>query len=84
MAASQQSVFVYGTLMYKPVLETLLKRVPPHCKAEAKGFRRYAITTQVFPGTIEATDDCSVRDDFPTSQRSLAPEFSLPGLFYAI
>lgn len=59
--ATKQCAFVYGTLMYKPVLETLLHRVPPTCKAEVKGFRRYAITTQVFPGTIESTADSTVR-----------------------
>lgn len=58
---SQQNVFVYGTLMYPQVLESIINRVPRHSKAVVQGYRRYAIQGQVFPGVIPSSQDSSVQ-----------------------
>ena len=55
-----ENVFVYGTLMYAPVLHALLQRIPSQSKAVIKGFKRYNIRGQVFPGVIQSTPDSQV------------------------
>lgn len=67
-----ENVFVYGTLMYPQVLQTLLNRVPRNEKAVINGYRRFAINGQVFPGTIPSTPDCSVR---PTEEAQQSSNF---------
>jgi hypothetical protein len=75
---SQNVVFVYGTLMYPPVLQVLLHRVPVSVKAKIAGFKRYAISGQVFPATIESNDDSSV------SGPEMMWRFALPGTVESI
>lgn len=55
-----QSCFVYGTLMYPEVLQALLDRQPRQSAALIRGFKRYCIQGQVFPGTIASTPDSQV------------------------
>jgi hypothetical protein len=44
------STFVYGTLLFSEVLNNLIGRVPRSAQATLKGYQRYAIKGQVFPG----------------------------------
>ncbi|PSC72734.1 AIG2 [Micractinium conductrix] len=53
--------FVYGTLMYPEVLSALISRVPRSEPALIRGYQRYAIRGQVFPGTVVSTADASVQ-----------------------
>ena len=45
-------IFVYGTLMYPPVLNLLLKRVPMLTPATVKGFRRCRVLNQPYPAVV--------------------------------
>lgn len=45
-------IFVYGTLMYPPVLNLLLKRVPTLTPATVKGFRRCRVLNQPYPAVV--------------------------------
>lgn len=51
-----QACFVYGTLMFDEVLQALINRSPRKSSAVIRGYRRYCIRDQVFPGTVAATD----------------------------
>lgn len=54
---SNTSCFVYGTLMSKPVLETLIGRVPKMIEpAYLPGHLRYPVRKLVFPGVIPAVE----------------------------
>ncbi|GAX19648.1 hypothetical protein FisN_19Hu230 [Fistulifera solaris] len=48
----RNSLFVYGTLMAPPVIQTLLGRVPPHGTALLPHYRRHPVRNQVYPGMI--------------------------------
>jgi len=52
VASSTTPVFVYGTLMYPPVLNLLLKRVPTLTPATVKGFRRCRVLNQPYPAVV--------------------------------
>lgn len=55
-------LFVYGSLMAPPVMETLIGRVPPSIPARLHGYQRHPVKQHVFPGLIPCQDNVSVVD----------------------
>ncbi|WP_218019435.1 gamma-glutamylcyclotransferase family protein [Nocardia arthritidis] len=49
------ALFVYGTLQFPEVLETLLGRVPPSEPAELAGWRAAALPGRIYPGLVAAS-----------------------------
>jgi gamma-glutamylcyclotransferase (GGCT)/AIG2-like uncharacterized protein YtfP len=49
---SPGSLFVYGSLMFPEVLETLLDRIPPLVPAKAFGWQTIKLSEVVYPGLI--------------------------------
>ena len=47
------SIFVYGTLMCKDIYQSVSRTAPKAQKATLKGFRRFAIKDEYYPGVIE-------------------------------
>ncbi len=82
-------VFVYGTLLFPEVLNAVTGRIFPAQPAILKGYRRYKVKGQVFPGICVqpaaavdglvywGVDDCSMQrlDDFESDfyQRQRLP-----------
>ncbi|WP_199546902.1 gamma-glutamylcyclotransferase family protein [Streptomyces sp. N35] len=48
------TLFVYGTLLFDPVLEALLGRIPQRLPAAAPGWRVAAMEGRVYPGLVAA------------------------------
>ena len=53
---SDRPLFVYGTLLYGPVLDRVLGRRPEMCWAAAPGFSARRMPGVVWPGMIEHKD----------------------------
>jgi gamma-glutamylcyclotransferase (GGCT)/AIG2-like uncharacterized protein YtfP len=51
------NVFVYGSLMFEPVLHALIGRTPRQQHAALPGYRRLGIRDQVFPGIMPSIDE---------------------------
>ena len=47
------SIFVYGTLMCKDIFQSVSRTLPRAQKATLKGYRRFAIKNEYYPGVIE-------------------------------
>lgn len=43
-------LFAYGTLMFAPVIKSVIGRVPEYCPAAIKGYRRLEVVGELFPG----------------------------------
>lgn len=50
--ATTHGAFVYGTLMYRPILLKLLSRIPENSNAYIKGYRRRALKGYVYPAIV--------------------------------
>ena len=46
-------LFAYGSLMFAPVIEFVIGRVPECCPAIIEGYRRLEVVGEVFPGIIK-------------------------------
>jgi gamma-glutamylcyclotransferase (GGCT)/AIG2-like uncharacterized protein YtfP len=46
-------LFAYGTLMFEPVIKSVIGRVPEYCPAAIKGYRRLEVTGELYPGIIK-------------------------------
>jgi gamma-glutamylcyclotransferase (GGCT)/AIG2-like uncharacterized protein YtfP len=53
---AERPLFVYGTLLYGPVLDRVLGRRPEMCWAAAPGFAARKMPGVVWPGMIELKD----------------------------
>ena len=47
-------LFAYGTLMFAPVIRSVIGRVPEGCPGAITGYRRLEVLGQSFPGLIRA------------------------------
>ncbi|MFG3615093.1 gamma-glutamylcyclotransferase family protein [Nocardia sp. NPDC047654] len=54
LSGRDEALFVYGTLQFPEVLETLLGRVPPSEPAELTGWRAAALPRRIYPGLVGA------------------------------
>jgi gamma-glutamylcyclotransferase (GGCT)/AIG2-like uncharacterized protein YtfP len=45
-------LFAYGTLMFAPVIRSVIGRVPECCPAAISGFRRLEVVGELFPGLV--------------------------------
>ena len=45
-------LFAYGTLMFAPVIRSIIGRVPECCPAAISGYRRLAVLGELFPGLV--------------------------------
>eukprot|EP01024_Parvocaulis_polyphysoides_P027178 TRINITY_DN24698_c0_g1_i1.p3 TRINITY_DN24698_c0_g1~~TRINITY_DN24698_c0_g1_i1.p3 ORF type:complete len:151 (+),score=20.63 TRINITY_DN24698_c0_g1_i1:35-487(+) len=55
--AGCDKVFIYGTLMADEVTNLILQRLPHWKNASLKGYRRYGVKQQVYPGIIPSTQN---------------------------
>ena len=53
-------LFAYGTLMFAPVIRSVIGRVPECCPAAINGYRRLEVVGELFPGLIRASGDAKV------------------------
>ena len=53
-------LFAYGTLMFAPVIRSVIGRVPECCSAAINGYRRLEVVGELFPGLIRASGDAKV------------------------
>jgi hypothetical protein len=53
-------LFAYGTLMFPPIIESVIGRVPHSRPAGIKGYMRLVVTGELFPGLVanEGTQGC--------------------------
>jgi gamma-glutamylcyclotransferase (GGCT)/AIG2-like uncharacterized protein YtfP len=45
-------LFAYGTLMFAPVIRSVIGRVPECCPAVINGYRRLEVVGELFPGLV--------------------------------
>jgi gamma-glutamylcyclotransferase (GGCT)/AIG2-like uncharacterized protein YtfP len=45
-------LFAYGTLMFAPVIRSVIGRVPECCPAAVDGYRRLQVVGELFPGLV--------------------------------
>jgi gamma-glutamylcyclotransferase (GGCT)/AIG2-like uncharacterized protein YtfP len=53
-------LFAYGTLMFAPVIRSVIGRVPECCPAAISGYRRLEVLGEWFPGLVRANGDGKV------------------------
>ena len=53
-------LFAYGTLMFAPVIKSVIGRVPECCPAAINGYRRLEVVGELFPGLMRASSDAKV------------------------
>jgi len=73
-----QSLFVYGTLRFAPIVEALLGWVPPMSPATVHGWRAAALPGRVYPGLVPApgrTCDAVVLSGLRWSDRKVLDVF---------
>jgi gamma-glutamylcyclotransferase (GGCT)/AIG2-like uncharacterized protein YtfP len=46
-------LFAYGTLMFAPVIRSVIGRVPECCPAAINGYRRLEVIGELFPGLVK-------------------------------
>lgn len=57
---ADSTAFVYGTLLYPENLRVLLGRVPAIVPAEVRGFARFSIVDEQYPGVVRASPESVV------------------------
>lgn len=53
-------LFAYGTLMFAPVIRSVIGRVPECCPAAINGYRRLQVLGELFPGLVRASGNAKV------------------------
>jgi gamma-glutamylcyclotransferase (GGCT)/AIG2-like uncharacterized protein YtfP len=53
-------LFAYGTLMFAPVIRSVIGRVPECCPAAITGYRRLEVVGEIFPGLVRESGDRQV------------------------
>lgn len=77
MAPDPPPLFVYGTLLFPPVLEALVERVPASRAARITGWRAAALPGRVYPGLVPARGavDGRILLDLRPHERQVIHEF---------
>ena len=52
-ALGSMPLFAYGTLMFAPVIRSVIGRVPECCPAAINGYRRLEVIGELFPGLVK-------------------------------
>jgi gamma-glutamylcyclotransferase (GGCT)/AIG2-like uncharacterized protein YtfP len=53
-------LFAYGTLMFAPVIRSVVGRVPEYCRAAINGYKRLEVAGEIFPGLVRESGDGQV------------------------
>ena len=56
-ALGSMPLFAYGTLMFAPVIRSVIGRVPECCPAKINGYRRLEVVGETFPGLVRESGD---------------------------